>query len=101
MTESVTSSARLDTERPQRYLKQLMSHLGNRIEADLADPDHGSVRMDGSSCDLVADATGLAMVAHAPDPAGLARIQDVVARHLVRFAGAEALSSDWTPPTAG
>lgn len=91
-----TSTAYLQTERPQRYLKQLLSHLGNRIETQLPDEEHGSVRMEHATCDLSADVGGITMVATAADADSLARMQDVVARHLVRFTGAEALTTDWS-----
>ncbi len=93
----LTASARLDTDRPQRYLKQLVSHLGNRLETSSADEDHASVVMqNGSHCELVAATTGISMVATATDAEALASVEDVVGRHLLRFTGDEAMTTDWS-----
>jgi hypothetical protein len=93
-----TTTARLDTEHPERFIKQLVSHLGNRLETSAPDPRHGSVHMpDGGTCELTADATGISLSAEAATDDDLARIQDVVARHLLRFTDIPALTTDWAP----
>jgi len=91
------TTARLDSDRPQRYLKQLVSHLSNRLETNLIDAEHGSIRVPGGgSCLLTAAETSIEMTASAADDESLARIQDVVARHLLRFTRATELTVDWT-----
>ncbi len=52
-------------------------------------------------CRLSADDGRLALSLDAPDAAALDRLQDVVARHLVRFAFREEMQIDWRPADAG
>jgi hypothetical protein len=90
------STAHLETDRPDRYIKQLVSHLGHKIDANVGDDGVGHVRMpSGAACTLTADVTGIAMHAQAPDEAELRRVEDVVGRHLLRFTKGEQLSRDW------
>ncbi len=93
-----TTTARLDTDRPERFIKQLVSHLGNRLETSSPAPGLGTVHIPaGGTCALTADATGITLSAEAATDDDLARIQDVVARHLLRFTDVPALTTDWTP----
>jgi hypothetical protein len=93
-----TTTAHLDTERPERYIKQLVSHLGNRLETSSTAPGVGTVHIpDGGSCELTSDPTGITLSAQAATDDDLARIQDVVARHLLRFTDTPELTADWTP----
>lgn len=90
------TTARLDSDRPQRYLKQIVSHLGNRVETGLLDADHASIRVPGGgSCQLTADSNTIVLQATAADAEALAHIQDVVARHLLRFTHSAHLTVDW------
>lgn len=93
-----TTIARLDTERPERFIKQLVSHLGNRLETSSTSPGFGTVHVpDGGTCELTADATGITLSAEAATDDDLARIQDVVGRHLLRFTDIPALTTGWAP----
>lgn len=93
----MTTTAFLETDRPERYIKQLVSHLGNRLETSVDDAGTATVRMpNGSTCVLVPNETGIEMRANADDDESMARIQDVVGRHLIRFTKDEALTRDWT-----
>ncbi|MFD8543221.1 DUF2218 domain-containing protein [Streptomyces sp. NPDC059649] len=95
------STALVATDRPARYLKQLVSHLGHKATTQLSGSGRGTVHLDAGTCVLTADSEGLCLIATAMDIEGLNRVQDAVARHLVRFATQEALSVDWTEPVAG
>ncbi|MDH6116263.1 DUF2218 domain-containing protein [Kitasatospora sp. GAS204B] len=95
------STALVATDRPARYLKQLVSHLGHKADTALAGDSRGTVTLGAGSCVLTASSDGLRLIATAADPEGLARVQDVVARHLVRFATQEELDVRWSEPTAG
>jgi hypothetical protein len=92
----ITSVARLDTDRPERFIKQLVSHLGTRLETSSPDAGQGIVQIPGGGrCKLTSDGTGLVLSAEASTDDELARIQDVVARHLLRFAKAPQLTAGW------
>jgi hypothetical protein len=110
-TESLSSSAAVDTPRASRYGKQLATHLGRRLVTEW--DEHlgtGLVVFDGGRCELHATPEQLVLhVALKPgtDPrvagARLDLIEDVVGRHLVRFGVHDELVVRWVRPdgTAG
>ncbi len=87
-------TARVATDRPDRYRKQLGSHLGRRIELAEADTvstltfDRGTATLTEADGALVLDAV-------APDQAALDRIRDVVGGHLERFGERDGLVVTW------
>ena len=102
----VASSARVATERPGHYLKQLCEHF--------ADPKHrhGSQEFEVSfddqrglidfapvvrgSCRLDAREPGVLLLdASGDDQAALERIRRIVAKHVERFGGPEGLTVEW------
>src|SRR5882757_7438377 len=95
------STALVPTDRPARYLKQLVSQLGHKAVTQHSSDDQGTVMLSRGSCLLTATPYGLSLVATAVDAERLAQVQEVVAQHLVRFAGQEEVSVDWSEPTAG
>jgi hypothetical protein len=56
------------------------------------------VRLDVGYCTLTAAPDALVLHAVAEGDEGLARVQDVVARHLERFAAREGLRVQWSGP---
>jgi hypothetical protein len=96
----LTSSAVVATDAPARYAKQLLSHLGrkNTVEPLTDAPDGGRlVFPDGAATLRPADGE-LRMEASAEDAAGLAHVQDVLARHLERFGARHELTVTWSGP---
>lgn len=92
----ILSTAHLATDRPERYIKQLVSHLGNKIDTSIDDAGVGHVTMsNGASCTLAPDVSGIAMHAKADNDEDLHRVEDVVGRHLLRFTKDEKLTRDW------
>ena len=91
-----TATAFVVTSRPQRYIKQLVSHFGNKASTELTD-EGGKLHFDFGTCDLKAAATGIEMVATAPDASQLDTLKDVVARHLIRFGSNDELEVAWAP----
>lgn len=84
------------TDRPARYGKQLVNHLGRKQGGEWDDATStgwvtlGSGRLEAA----VGDATlELSVVAPADD---LERLEDVVGRHLVRFGARDELVCAWT-----
>ena len=82
---TVTSTARVATERGERYRKQLASHFGNSIE--VAESPAGTVLNwgFGGTTTLTVEPGALVMLAAADDEQTLDRVKDVTARHLERF----------------
>ena len=79
------SHADVATETPSRYLGQLCKHFQHRLPVELAERT-GRIAFDAGVCDLEASDAVLTMRCEAADAEALARVQDVVARHLLRFA---------------
>jgi hypothetical protein len=93
------AQAEVATDRPQRWIKQLVSHLGRRLEGTV-DPETGVgvLRGPGFEATLAPVGATLLLTATADDADGLERITSVVASHLERFAaGTEELTVDWRP----
>jgi uncharacterized protein len=101
---AVTSTARVATDRGERYRKQLASHFGNRIE--IAESPASTVLKwgFGGTTTLTVEADALVMIAEAEDSQTLDRVKDVTGRHLERFGEKDGLVVTWqlTPvPTRG
>ncbi|MFI1562745.1 DUF2218 domain-containing protein [Streptomyces sp. NPDC020490] len=89
------SEARVRTDRPHRYAKQLASHLGRRSTTSW-DEETGVgslVFQDGTGSLTAAD--GALLLAVEADAGHLARLEDVVGRHLVRFGAKDELVVEW------
>ena len=99
MTEQrpIITAARVPTAKGSRYLQQLCKHWGHKLDVTF-DPGHGEVKFPNALCVMDAEPDVLVVRVKVEDPAESARMQDVVARHLDRFAFREApLSFNWQP----
>jgi caffeoyl-CoA O-methyltransferase len=94
----IESRARVATPQPARYVKQLVSHLGNRCITRLEPDGTGVVEFDDGRCTLTMAADALLLVASGADPAALDRVREVLGRHLERFGGREGLRVTWSEP---
>ena len=90
------AQARIATERPERYVKQLVDHLSHRLSTRLGSDGHGVIEVEGGRCTLTTEADVLVLAAVADDEAALRHVQDVVGRHLERFGARAGLRVDWT-----
>lgn len=95
------STAHVVTDRPERYIKQLVSHMSHKARAVLGGDGRAVIEVRSGRCVLRPHGGGLEMIATAADAESLLGVQDVVARHLLRFATQEDLVADWSPPVAG
>ncbi len=96
----LVSIATVSTPTPERYAKQLLSHLGRKVGVEpLPDrPDPAGRLVFAYGAGVVLPGTSvLELRATAADAESLARVQDVLARHLVRFGARQELVITWGP----
>ncbi|MDQ0597417.1 hypothetical protein QF037_001762 [Streptomyces canus] len=93
------SEARVATDRPHRYAKQLASHLGRRSETswDEGSGEGGIVFQNGTG--TLTATEGALLLAVETDAEHLAVLEDVVGRHLVRFGTKDELVVEWRRDT--
>jgi uncharacterized protein len=89
------SRAAVPTEASARYAKQLGSHLGRKIP--VTEVPEGSILHFASGGRALLESQPDRLILHAvgPDDAALRQVEDVVARHLVRFGQRSELSVSW------
>jgi hypothetical protein len=92
-----STTARVATDRPGRYIKQLVSHMSHKVPTELTEDGSGRIALRGGECVLTPAAGHLDLTATADDAEAVAGIQDVITRHLVRFATQEELTVTWVP----
>lgn len=90
------SVARVPTGSASRYLQQLAKHWSHKMEVSFT-AEEGSIAFpNGSLLAMKADSETLDLVLTVPDGEDVARMREVVASHLDRFAFREApLTFDW------
>ena len=93
-----TATCNVATAHASRYLQQLCKHFTHKIPTQF-DPVNGRIDFSIGRVGLATDPEHLTIVVEPADGAELAALEDVVARHLVRFAFRETLVFDWQ--TAG
>jgi hypothetical protein len=93
----LSSEARVPAAVPRRYMAQLCKHFGHKLPVTF-DERHGRIEFATGRCELDAEAASeiLVMRVIAGDEPDLARLEDVIARHLVRFAFREKPEVRWT-----
>lgn len=96
---TLSSEARVPTAVPRRYLGQLCKHFQHKLPVTLGERE-GHIAFPAGPCDLAVsdDDTVLVLRVTAGDEAELAGLQDVVARHLLRFAFRETPEVHWVRP---
>jgi len=90
------SSAEIATPQANRYLWQLCKHFQHKLPVTL-DETTGHIAFSIGDCRLSANPGRLALSLEAPDDAQLLQLQDVVTRHLLRFAFRETMEVVWHP----
>ena len=92
---TVTSTARVVTDRGERYRKQLASHFGNKIEVTESPAGMVLAWGFGGTTTLTVESGALVMLAAAHDAETLDRVKDVTGRHLERFGEKDGLVVTW------
>jgi hypothetical protein len=95
----LTATAVVVTDSSTRYAKQLVSHLGHKVSITALAGEPPAWRFVFAYGVGVVRATEgrLLLDAEAPDPEALARVQDVLGRHLQRFGQRGGLTVAWLP----
>ena len=93
--EILTARADVPTDAPARYAKQLVSHLGRKVEFTVEGETSTAVIAGGTGVIEVGDGV-ITLRAEAPDAETLDRVQDVLGRHLERFGQRNELTVVWT-----
>jgi hypothetical protein len=94
--ETSTSRATVATDRPERYGKQLVSHLGRRNGGEWSAEQHsGWIDLATGKASVGAGEGALLLEIRAPAEE-LPRLEEVIADHLVRFGERDELTVDWS-----
>jgi hypothetical protein len=91
---ALTTRAAVLTSSPERYAKQLLSHLGRRT-AWTTDGDTSTAEIAGGTGRVVVGDGVLTLIAEAPDIETLGRVQFVLGSHLERFGQRNELTITW------
>ena len=97
------STAVVVTDSPSRYAKQLLSHLGHKVTVEpLADQPAPAGRLVFAygTGTVVPQGGALVLEAAAADAESLARVKDVMQRHLEKFGARRELIVSWEPEGA-
>lgn len=90
------SHARVATDKAARYMTQLAKHWAHKFEVTY-DETWALFPLPLGTCHMTAHADGLDITLEAADHEALTRLEDVVAKHLDRFAFREGeLKYGWT-----
>ena len=91
-----SATARVATEKPGPYMKQLCRHFGHKNEVSF-DDERGEIHLSSGVCAF--DATGagvLALEATSVDAESLETLTRVIGVHLERFGSGDGLSVSWS-----
>jgi uncharacterized protein len=92
---SASTHATVITDRPERYGKQLASHLGRRKGGEWSEETAtGWIDFEDGRATLTADGDQLRLDITAPCDQ-LGKLEEVVGDHLARFGEKEELSVEW------
>lgn len=90
----LTSRADVITDAPARYAKQLVAHLGRKLEFTTNGPTSTATLGAGTAQITVGDGV-LTLLAASSDEQGLATVEDVLGRHLEQFGQRNELAVTW------
>jgi len=92
----MNATASFETPNAKRYLSQFCKHFAHKLPVDLAATNEtGKVTFGNGTCTLHATETTLTLTLETTEP-DLAQLQDVVNRHLTRFAFRETVALKWS-----
>jgi hypothetical protein len=89
------SEANVGLDQPRRYMTQLCKHFEHRLQVAY-EGDRGSIVFGAGICLMQAGTDKLTLRVQSPGADGVPQLQDVVARHLLRFAFRAPPDITWT-----
>lgn len=92
--QPITSRCTISTEYASKYLQQLCKHFAHKRPTTFNERT-GQISFSAGECRLQANEAELLITVEATDAEHLPQLEDVVARHLVRFAFREELQFVW------
>ena len=92
----IRSAAEVATPNAVAYLRQMCNHFRHKRPV-MNDELSGQISFPVGECRLSAREDVLTLSLDAPAAAQMAQLQEVVNRHLIRFAFREELKIDWRP----
>lgn len=95
----LSSRAGVVTDAPGRYAKQLVSHLGRKVDF-VQDGDMWTAHVAGAVARITVGDGVLVLQAEAPDAEGLSRLEGVLGNHLERFGQRHELAVIWQRSSA-
>ncbi|MFU8876223.1 DUF2218 domain-containing protein [Micromonospora sp. SL4-19] len=98
-TTRLSSRADIVTDAPGRYAKQLVAHLGRKIEFRTDGPVSSAAIGEGAA-QLVVGHGVLTLLATGDDERSMALIEQVLGSHLERFGRRAGLTVSWVRTTA-
>ena len=93
-TPLLSSRAEVVTDVPGRYAKQLVSHLGRKVDF-VQDGDSWTAHVAGSVARITVGDRVLVLQAEAPDTESPARLEGALGNHLERFGQRRELTVTW------
>jgi len=94
----ITSRAEVLTDAPARYAKQLLAHLGRKLEFT-TQGSTSTTTIGKATGQLIVGERALTMIATGVDAQSLARVEHVLGSHLERFGQRNGLIVTWTRDT--
>lgn len=96
---TLTSRADVATDAPARYAKQLLSHLGRKVEFVEEPPTTWTAHVMGSVARVTVGNNVLVLQAEGPDEESVGRIEQALGNHLERFGQRRQLTVSWQRTT--
>ena len=88
------SRADVVTDAPARYAKQLVAHLGHKLAFTIDGPT-ATAAIGAATAQIAVGDGVLTLLATSRDEPSLARVEDVLGRHLERFGERQDLTVTW------
>jgi uncharacterized protein len=89
------SRADVATDAPARYAKQLVAHLGRKVDFRV-DGNTSTAEIAGATAQVVVGDGVLTLLAAGAEQEAVARVEHVLGSHLERFAQRAELTVSWT-----
>jgi hypothetical protein len=94
MTAALRSRADIVTSTPERYAKQLVSHLGRKVTLEVDGPI-STVQLGSATGQIVVGDGVITLLASGTDTEGVELVEHVLGSHLERFGGRDELAVTW------